>query len=47
VLARESDTAAPAPGWTLAAEELRTAEPTPQVREHYAAVRDMVADRAD
>ena len=35
------------PAWTLAAEELRTAEPTPQVREHYAAVRDMVADRAD
>ncbi|MDO8106611.1 xylulokinase [Isoptericola sp. b441] len=44
-LARESDPAAPAPGWVLAGEELRTAEPTPQVRARYAQVRDMVADR--
>lgn len=45
VLAREADPAAATPGWVLAAEELRTAEPTPQVRERYAAVRDMVADQ--
>ncbi|MCV2395015.1 xylulokinase [Actinotalea sp. M2MS4P-6] len=45
VLARRADTAAPAPTWVLAAEELRSAEPTPGVRERYAAVRDLVADR--
>jgi xylulokinase len=45
VLAHDTDGSATAPAWSLAGEEVYTAAATPHVRERYAAVRDMVADR--
>lgn len=45
VLAHDTQGSTTAPAWSLAGEEVYTATATPHVRERYAAVRDMVADR--